>query len=159
MKIQERNQELLQTRPRRTGRGRQGHPPQPGCTGTQAKGKQISGHRESDSLTPFCTYSGCHKVCFRQIKFARPSCLKKGDISLIRFVVGNTAFYCKNYQLLIANCNEAKQRWIFLVIQEFWFLDYFFHSRAVIFKSGCFVQKYWSGTVTRKTVIQRADDY
>ena len=35
----------------------------------------------------------------------------------------------------------------------------FFHSRAVIFKSGCFVQKYWSGTVTRKTVIQRADDY
>ena len=25
----------------------------------------------------------------------------------------------------------------------------FFHSRAVIFKSGCFVQKYWSGTVTR----------
>ena len=35
----------------------------------------------------------------------------------------------------------------------------FFHSRAVIFKSGCFAQKYWSGTVTRKTVIQRADDY
>ena len=35
----------------------------------------------------------------------------------------------------------------------------FFHSRAVIFKSGCFVQKYWSGTVTRKTVIQRAEDY
>ena len=34
----------------------------------------------------------------------------------------------------------------------------FLHSRAVIFKSGCFVQKYWSGTVTRKTVIQRADD-
>ena len=24
----------------------------------------------------------------------------------------------------------------------------FFSSRAVIFKSGCFVQKYWSGTVT-----------
>ena len=24
-----------------------------------------------------------------------------------------------------------------------------FFSRAVIFKSGCFVQKYWSGTVTR----------
>ena len=29
----------------------------------------------------------------------------------------------------------------------------FFHSRAVIFKSGCFVQKYWSGTVTRKMTI------
>ena len=38
------------------------------------------------------------------------------------------------------------------------FLARIFHSRAVIFKSGCFVQKYWSGTVTRKTVIQRADD-
>ena len=25
-------------------------------------------------------------------------------------------------------------------------------SRAVIFKSGCFVQKYWSGTVTLNTV-------
>ena len=25
----------------------------------------------------------------------------------------------------------------------------FSFSRAVIFKSGCFVQKYWSGTVTR----------
>ena len=35
----------------------------------------------------------------------------------------------------------------------------FFHSRAVIFKSGCFVQKYWSGTVMRNTVMQRAADY
>ena len=35
----------------------------------------------------------------------------------------------------------------------------FFHSRAVILKSGCFVQKYWSGTVTRNTVMQRAADY
>ena len=25
----------------------------------------------------------------------------------------------------------------------------FFHSRAVVFKSGCFVQKYWSGAVTQ----------
>ena len=29
----------------------------------------------------------------------------------------------------------------------------FFHSRAVIFKSGCFVQKYWSGTVTLNAVM------
>jgi len=28
----------------------------------------------------------------------------------------------------------------------------FFFSRAVIFKSGCFVQKYWSGTVTRNII-------
>merc|ERR1719458_1283117 len=35
----------------------------------------------------------------------------------------------------------------------------FFSSRAVIFKSGCFVQKYWSGTVTRNTVMRRAADY
>ena len=35
----------------------------------------------------------------------------------------------------------------------------FFHSRAVIFKSGCFVQKYWSGTVTRNAVMRRAADY
>ena len=46
--------------------------------------------------------------------------------------------------------------WIFLLEQV---PAWFFHSRAVIFKSGCFVLKYWSGTVTRKTVIQRADDY
>ena len=35
----------------------------------------------------------------------------------------------------------------------------FFHSRAVIFKSGCFVQKYWSGAVTRNAVMRRAADY
>ena len=34
-----------------------------------------------------------------------------------------------------------------------------FFSRAVIFKSGCFVQKYWSGTVTRNTVMRRAAHY
>jgi len=32
-------------------------------------------------------------------------------------------------------------------------------SRAVIFKLGCFVQKYWSGTVTRNTAMRRAADY
>ena len=35
----------------------------------------------------------------------------------------------------------------------------FFHSRAVVFKSGCFVQKYWSGAVTRNAVMRRAADY
>ena len=30
----------------------------------------------------------------------------------------------------------------------------FFFSRAAIFKLGCFVQKYWSGTVTRKGSLQ-----
>ena len=35
----------------------------------------------------------------------------------------------------------------------------FFHSRAVIFKSGCFVQKYWSGTVMRNAAVRRAADY
>jgi len=33
------------------------------------------------------------------------------------------------------------------------------NSRAVIFKLGCFVQKYWSGTVTRNTAMRRAADY
>jgi len=32
-------------------------------------------------------------------------------------------------------------------------------SRAVIFKLGCFVQKCWSGTVTRNTAMRRAADY
>ena len=31
----------------------------------------------------------------------------------------------------------------------------FSSSRSVIFKSGYFVQKYWSGTVTRNTVMRR----
>ena len=37
-------------------------------------------------------------------------------------------------------------------------LHVFSSSRAVIFKSGCFVQKYWSGTVARNTDMGRGMD-
>ena len=47
--------------------------------------------------------------------------------------------------------NDTAQRWIFLHKQGHLSLLYFF-SRAVIFKSGCFVQKYWSGTVTHNII-------
>ena len=47
---------------------------------------------------------------------------------------------------------HTPHRWILLLVQVCFIPAWFFSSSAIIFKSGCFVQKYWSGTVVRKTV-------
>ena len=60
---------------------------------------------------------------------------------------------CKNGYLELLHCMSHEScRGEYFSISRDTCPCFTFFSRAVIFKSGCFVQKYWSGTVTRNII-------
>ena len=90
-----------------------------------------------------------------------PTALKKGPFNVAIIPQTLVMETCRTWSELLTlwllPCTHY-QRWIFLLKQEPRAPALFFFFSCSYIQIRCFVQKYWSGTVTRNTVMRRSMD-